>query len=186
MSVQNLPVIPLRGITVFPNMVISFPVGRESSLKAIDAAQKNNENVFLVSQKDIRKNDPDVDDLYTVGTVSSIKQVLKLPGNITHVIVEGISRAKIEKLFVDDYMTVDVLVIDEKDDQDLKNDIQCQALMRCGNDMFDEYLKINKRMPETDTMLTMVSAKTPGEVADSIAAGINIDNEVKQEILEIP
>jgi ATP-dependent Lon protease len=185
MSVQNLPVIPLRGITVFPNMVISFPVGRESSLKAIDAAQKNNENVFLVSQKDIRKNDPDVDDLYTVGTVSSIKQVLKLPGNITHVIVEGISRAKIEKLFVDDYMTVDVLVIDEKDDQDLKNDIQCQALMRCGNDMFDEYLKINKRMPETGTMLTMVSAKTPGEVADSIAAGINIDNEVKQEILEI-
>lgn len=185
MSTQNLPVIPLRGITVFPNMVISFPVGRESSLKAIDAAQKNNENVFLVSQKDIRKDNPDIDDLYAVGTVSTIKQVLKLPGNITHIIVEGISRGRLENLFIDDYITAKVCIIDEENGMDFENDIQCQALMRCGNDLFDEYVKLNKHIPETDTMLTMVSAKTPGEVADSIAAGMSIDNETKQKLLEM-
>jgi len=184
MSTQNLPVIPLRGITVFPNMVISFPVGRESSLKAIDEAQKDGGRVFLLAQRDVKNNDPQAEDLYTIGTVAVIKQVLKLPGNITHIIVEGVSRGKTESMLIDDFITSDVTLIKEDSADAYENDIQAQALMRCANELFDEYIRLNKRMPQTDTMLTTVSAKTPGEAADNIAAGLDIESNIKQKILE--
>ena len=88
MSIKNMPVVPLRGLTVFPNMVISFPIGRKLSLDAVEASHDNDDMIFLITQKDSEENEPTEDGLAQVGTVCKIKQVLKLPANVTHIIVE--------------------------------------------------------------------------------------------------
>lgn len=185
MSKLKFPIVPLRGITVFPNMIISFPVGRQNSLDALEAAGKKDDIVYLVMQKDAGVNDPNKGDLYEIGTVAKIKQVLKLPGNITHVIVEGMSRGRLENILDSDGCSYgEISEAEELDDEDYTNNIPMQALMRLAADSFDQYLKLNSRTPQNETMVNVVSAKIPGQLADVIAAGMVIAAERKQMLLE--
>ncbi|MDD3570021.1 MAG: endopeptidase La, partial [Lachnospiraceae bacterium] len=185
MSRLKFPIVPLREIAVFPNMIISFPVGRQHSLDALEAAGKKDDIVFLVMQKEATVIDPNIEDLYEIGTVAKIKQVLKLPGNITHVIVEGMSRGRLENIIdCDGYVYGEVSEAEEPDDNDYSNNIPMQALMRLAADSFDQYLKLNRKTPQNDTMVNVVSAKIPGQLADVIAAGMVIGAERKQMLLE--
>ena len=184
MSIKNMPVVPLRGLTVFPNMVISFPIGRKLSLDAVEASHDNDDMIFLITQKDSEENEPTEDGLAQVGTVCKIKQVLKLPANVTHIIVEGLHRAYAQNTHIDEYFVSDAEIIDDKLPSEYEEDIQAQALMRLANEDFEKYTKLNNAMPANDVMLTLISAKTPGQLADAIAAGINISNEEKLRLLE--
>jgi len=95
---QVLPLLPLRGLTVFPHMVLHFDVGREKSIKALEEAMINNQLIFLVTQKDARNDFPGEEDIYKVGTISKVKQLLKLPGDTIRVLVEGINRAEVDEI----------------------------------------------------------------------------------------
>ena len=184
MNLHNMPVVPLKGLTVFPNMVISFPVGRKISLDAIEAAQEADEMVFLVTQKKT-DDEPDVDNLSSIGTVCRIKQVLRLPANVTHVIVEGIERAYVVGINTNDgFYKSDADVIKEGSAEDYFGDINVQALMRLANEKFEAYTRLNSAMPPNEVMLTLVSSKTPGQLADAVTAGMNIDNSIKLKALE--
>lgn len=185
MSLKNMPVIPLRGLTVFPNMVMSFPIGRKLSLDAVDEAQVNDERIFLVPQTDSEESEPDLNSLSSVGTICKIKQVLKLPANVTHVIVEGLNRAYVENLNMESgYFKADADIIDDCLPGDFEDDLNAQALMRLANEEFEKYNRLNSVAPSSEAMLTLVSSKTPGQTADAISAGLNINNDLKLEILE--
>ena len=99
---HELPLIPLRGLAIFPYMILNFDVGREISLKALDAGALNDDLVFLTSQKEAETDEPTTDDFYHVGTICKIKQMIKLPGNTVRVLVEGISRGKIKEVGMDE------------------------------------------------------------------------------------
>jgi ATP-dependent Lon protease len=185
MSKRILPAVALRGLTVFPNMIISFPVGRESSLASLDAAEREKSSVFLVKQIDALEESPDLSGLHDIGTIAHIKQVLKLPGNMTHVIVEGVERAQIDDFFENDgCMRAEIEDIEYRDPSAYDNNPNVQALMRVAKEYFDEYTRLNSRQAAGDTMVSLVSAKTPGEMADMIISGIIVDVEQKQEVLE--
>jgi len=186
MAKITLPAVALRGLTVFPNMILSFPVGRESSLLSLDAAEREKTPVFLVKQIDAKEEKPSLNGLHTVGTVARIKQVLKLPGNITHVIVEGVERAQINDFYeADGCFRADIGYFNTRPASAYDNNTQITALMRLAADYFDEYTHLNsKQSLGTEAMVNLVAAKTPGELADTIMAGVNIDVEQKQEVLE--
>ena len=186
MSKIILPAVALRGLTVFPNMILSFPVGREASLTSLDVAEREKTHVFLVKQIDAKEESPKTEGLHTVGTVARIKQVLKLPGNITHVIVEGIERAQLHAFAeIDGCMRAEIEYFKTRPSSAYDNNTQVTALMRLAGDYFDEYTQLNsKQSIGTEVMVNLVAAKTPGELADTIMAGINIDVEQKQEVLE--
>ena len=93
-----LPLLPLRGLTVFPHMILTFDVGREKSINALDEAMMNNQLIFLTTQKDAKVDSPDVDDIYKAGTISRVKQLLRLPGNTIRVLVEGLNRAEVRSM----------------------------------------------------------------------------------------
>ena len=186
MSRIMLPAVALRGLTVFPNMILSFPVGREASLAALDAAEREKTNVFLVKQVDTKVEAPRLDELHMVGTVARIKQILKLPGNITHVIVEGVERAAIKEFAeIDGCMRAEIEYFKTRPSSAYDNNTQVAALMRLASEYFDEYTRLGSKNPlGTEVMVNLVAAKTPGELADTIMAGVNIDVEQKQEVLE--
>ena len=180
-----LPLIPLRGLTVFPNMIISFSVGREKSLNAIEKATKNDELIFLASQKDASVESPDSNDICHIGTVAQVKHVLRLPGNMTHVIVEGITRGNI--INVNEEEDCDFVEFFEIP-QDLEGeiDIKSNAFMRIVSDAFDEYIKLGVKSPASNDMATnVISASKPGQMADIMMAGIDVGQEEKQTVLEI-
>ena len=180
-----LPAMALRGIAVFPNMITSFPVGREASLASIDEAERNDSIIFLVQQIDKNENEPKFDGLHKTGVVARIKQVLKLPGNMTHIIVEGIRRAEIEDYyFLDGCNRAEINYIKTRDASAYKDNPNVQALMRIANESYEEYVRLSNKQSAGETMVNIVAAKTPGEVADTIIAGMVIDAEEKQEVLE--
>ena len=184
-SKKTLPLIPLRGITVFPNMVISFSVGRQKSLDAVEKATKGDEVVFLVSQKDPSVDSPKIDDICSVGTIAKVKQILKLPGNMTHIIVEGIERGSLLSIVEDS--DCDMAEVEEiPQDFPEEPDVETLALMRMASDFFDEYIKMdNKMMSVNESVVNVISATKPGQMADIMASGLNIPQPEKQDILEI-
>lgn len=180
---KKMPLVPLIGITVFPNMVISFSVAREKSLNAVKEAQKTSNFLYLITQKDANVIVPERKDLYDVGTIAEIKQVLSLPGNVTHIIVEGIKCGKLLELISQD--DFDFAIFEELQydfEIDINNEVE--ALMRTAIDYFEEYLKLNAKPITNETMINILSAPKPGQLADLIATGINVSNEKKQKILE--
>lgn len=185
MNKTIIPAMALRGIAVFPNMITSFPVGREASLASIDEAERNDSIIFLVQQIDKNENEPNFDGLHKIGVVARIKQVLKLPGNMTHIIVEGIRRAEIEDYyFLDGCNRAEINYIKTRDASAYKDNPNVQALMRIANESYEEYVRLSNKQSAGETMVNIVAAKTPGEVADTIIAGMVIDAEEKQEVLE--
>ncbi len=180
-QIRTLPLLPLRGLTVFPYMVLHFDVGREKSIAALEEAMVNDQMIFLVTQKEAGRDDPGVDDIYSVGTISRIKQLLKLPGDTIRVLVEGVKRARIrEYLREDPYFQVEIVEEEEKASED---DLESEALMRHIMGVFEEYVKLsNKISPET--LLSVNSVEDPGQLADIIAANILVKIEDKQSVLE--
>lgn len=185
MNKKILPAVALRGLTVFPNMVISFPVGREASLNSIDTAEREKSKIFLVKQIDEKVESPAMEDLHDVGTVAVIKQVLKLPGSTAHVIVEGVSRAYIDGFFEEDgCMRAEIEEMKTRDASAYKNNPNVKALMKVASEYYDEYIRLTSKQTVAESLVNIVSAKTPGELADLIMAGVGVDVNEKQEVLE--
>jgi len=175
----EIPVLPLREIVVFPYMVIPLFVGRQLSLKAIEMAMEGDREILLVSQKQAKTDNPEVDDLHEVGTVAEIMQLLKLPDGIVKILVEGTSRAQVLRYTeTDDYFKAEVEAYDDVEEKNLRT----QALMRNVIGQFEQYIKLNKNVPIEIINVTN-SVESPGRLADIIVAHLKLKVEVKQKVL---
>ncbi len=179
---HKLPLIPLRGITVFPYMIMHFDIGREASINALEEAMVNNQLIFLASQKKAEINKPTPEDFYKVGTISKIKQMLKLPGDTIRILVEGISRAKITNILQEDpYFVVEVL--EQEDQMEMVKDLETDALMRSVVNAFTEYIEIDNKT-SSEVLLNVSEIDTPGRLADTIASNVILNPNKRQEVLE--
>ena len=175
------PVLPLRDVIVFPNMVIPLFVGRDKSIKSLEVAMDNNKQIMLVAQKTADLDDPQDDDIYRFGTLATVLQLLKLPDGTIKVLVEGGSRAEIDgQIYGNDYFEARVNIVDEE----IVDDREIEILSRSVIDSFDQYVKLNKKIaPEVMTSLSGID--DPSRLADTIAAHMVLKMEDKQAILEI-
>jgi ATP-dependent Lon protease len=175
-----LPLLPLRGILVFPYMVIHLDVGRTKSVQAIEEAMVQDRIIFLATQKEAQTDEPGEDDIYQIGTVAEVKQLLKLPGGTIRVLVEGIARARVSRFISDEpYFQVEV----EQYSEDFKKNSEIEALMRSLVSQFEQYVKMSKRIPP-ETVVSVVNLEEPGRLADVIASHLALRIEDKQGILE--
>ena len=182
-EVVDLPMIPLRGLSVFPNMVLHFDIGREKSINALEKAMIMDQHIFLASQKDDETDLPTPDDFYHIGTIGKIKQMLKLPGDSIRVLVEGICRGRIEDvLFEVPYFRCRVRKIE--DEPVKEDDAEAEALMRTVLTSFDDYISINQSLAP-EVFATVVSINEPGRMADMVASHLECKLEDKQTLLEI-
>ncbi|MFZ5966628.1 MAG: endopeptidase La [Bacillota bacterium] len=179
---HELPLIPLRGLSVFPYMVLHFDVGREKSINALEEAMVNNQLIFLTTQKEAETDLPTEDDFYQVGTISKIKQMLKLPGDAIRVLVEGISRAKMVEL-VQDTPFFQAIVEEELYEEEMQTDRELEALMRTVLDAFEDYIGSSNRI-SPEVIISVASIEEPGRLADVIASHLVLKIEQKQEVLE--
>lgn len=179
---QALPLLPLRGLTVFPYMILTFDVGREKSIKALDEAMINNQLIFLVAQKDAKNDSPDDEDIYTVGTISRVKQLLRLPGDTIRVLVEGISRAEVKAYLQTEPFFV-AEVVEKMIPDDESQNIEYEALKRRVLSTFDEYSKLSGKIsPDTATSLSTI--EDIGQLSDIVASNMLLKVEQKQEIMD--
>lgn len=179
---RNIPLIPLRGLSIFPYMVVHFDVGRDKSINALEEAMVNDSLIFLTSQKEANIDMPSPDDFYHIGTVCKIKQLLKLPGDNIRVLVEGINRARITKIIMEEpYFETEIeeLIYDEEIIKDKKT----EALMRMIIESFEEYIGIGNRV-SAEALLSVSEINEPGRLADVIASYMFLTLENKQKILE--
>lgn len=175
-----LPLLPLRGLTVFPFMTLYFDVGRQKSIKALEEAMINDQLIFLVAQKDASSDSPDVEDIYSIGTISKVKQLLKLQGDTIRVLVEGISRAEIKNVVQKEpFFAVEVIEpeIDNKFDGN-----EIEALKRRLVSIFESYAKLSGKV-SPDTALTVGDIDNVSQISDIIANNIPLKLEQKQQIL---
>ncbi|MDX2457398.1 MAG: endopeptidase La [Gammaproteobacteria bacterium] len=181
-ATNAIPVLPLRDVVVYPHMVIPLFVGREKSINALDTAMQEDKKILLVAQKNAEVDDPSVDDIYEIGTLSTILQLLKLPDGTVKVLVEGAERVRITGYEnTDTFFTahIDVLVQDdEPDDKELE--VQTRSLLA----LFDQYVKLNKKVPP-EILTSLSGIDESGRLADTIAAHMSLKLDEKQKILEI-
>jgi len=180
MITQILPMLPLRDVVVYPHLVIPLFVGRDKSIAAIEKANNGDKKIFLVAQKSADKDEPDASDLYHTGTIATILQMLKLPDGTVKVLVEGVDRANIEKLHVEgEFWRSEITVIESQEKKDKKT----LAFMRSIFSQFDQYVKLNKKIPP-EILTSLTGITEPGRMADSIAANLTLKIDKKQQILE--
>ncbi|MBP3428944.1 MAG: endopeptidase La [Clostridia bacterium] len=177
----SLPMLPLRGLMVFPYMVLHFDVGRKKSVAALEQAMLGDQRIFLVAQRDMEIDDPDVDDIYHVGTIAVIKQVLKLPGDNIRVLVEGKNRAILRAVTQEEPYFIGAL--DEIIPQGTVVSIETDALLRTAHTCFEEYCKMSGRV-SMETMQSVMEIEDPGQLSDVIAANVLTKVEDRQEVLE--
>jgi len=174
-----LPILPLRDIVVFPHRIVPLFVGREKSVAALEAAMASDRELFLVAQLDPGEDDPDRDALYDLGVIATAMQLLKLPDGTVRVLVEGAKRAKLVNLVPKDgYLSAEVEEIDEEPAEGT----EAQALMRSVIDQFDNYAKLNKRLPP-ETGIQLAEIEDPSALADAIASSLSIKVADKQALL---
>ena len=177
-----LPLIPLRGLTIFPNMVLHFDIGREKSINALEKAMIEDQYIFLVTQKDETTDLPTREDFYEIGTIARIKQMLKLPGDSIRVLVEGITRGEIDKMLIE--VPYFKCTVNELEDHEPKRySAMTEALKRSVLAGFDEYLSLNQKM-SPETFASVATINEPGRFADVIASHLDVKIEEKQKILE--
>ncbi|MCY8038037.1 endopeptidase La [Bacillus paralicheniformis] len=177
---RNIPLLPLRGLLVYPTMVLHLDVGREKSVQALEQAMMNDHMIFLATQKDISIDEPDEDEIFTFGTYTKIKQMLKLPNGTIRVLVEGLQRARIlEYHDLDEYTSVKI----ERIDEETEKDVEDEALMRTLLDHFDQYIKISKKI-SAETFAAVTDIEEPGRMADIVASHLPLKLKDKQEVLE--
>jgi len=180
-EIKTIPLLPLRDMVVFPYMVVPLFVGREKSINALEEAMNSDKGILLAAQKSAKTNDPSPEDIYTVGTVSTIIQLLRLPDGTVKILVEGKKRARIRRYLPRiDFFLVEIEEIEE----DNATTVETEALIRSINSTFETYVKLNKKIPP-DMLVSVSSIDEPGRLADTIVAHLNLKLEDKQEILEI-
>ena len=180
---QVVPLLPLRDIVIFPQMVVPFFVGREKSINALEASMANKTEIFLCSQKDSAINEPEMADLFVVGTLASILQLVKLPDGTLKVLVEGRARAKRSEDQAgkkDDYFMVSASELDEKP----RDEAEAHALMRTLFKAFESYVRLNKRIP-AEVLVTVQAMSEPSAMADSVIPHLNLKLADKQLLLEL-
>jgi len=178
---QEFPLLPLRDVVVYPHMVIPLFVGREKSIKALERAMADDKQVLLVAQKDASEDDPGVADLFDVGTVSSILQLLKLPDGTVKVLVEGGNRAMLSNVHeTSGYFRASVRVIEEAE----KAGAEEEVLVRSVFDQFEQYVNLSKKVP-AEVMTSLNGIEEAGRLVDTIAAHMALSIENKQSILEL-
>ena len=179
-QVDTFPLLPLRDVVIFPYMVAPLFVGREKSIRALEEAMKTNKEIFLVAQKDAKKNDPTEKDIYDIGTIGTIVQMLRLPDGTVKLLVEGKSRACVKNYLPNkSYIMVEVENIPERDDIG----VETEALIRTLITAFENYVKLNKKIP-SEVLVTVSSIEEPGRLSDTISSHLSFKLEDKQEILE--
>jgi len=182
MTNQTLPVLPLRDIVVFPQMIVPLFVGREKSVAALEAAMNDGRTVFLLSQKNPGDEDPGADELYDVGTLANVLQLLKLPDGTVKVLVEGQGRATLVKLDA----SGPHLMAEVEDRPDVeRNETEVAALLRSAQSQFEQYMKLNRKVaPEVASQISAV--EEPGRFADTVAANLGLKIADKQALLAEP
>nr|MBA2483648.1 LON peptidase substrate-binding domain-containing protein [Nitrosomonas sp.] len=176
-----LPLLPLRDVVVFPHMVIPLFVGRPKSIKALELAMESSKNILLVAQKSAAKDEPSPDDLYDIGSIASLLQMLKLPDGTVKVLVEGNHRARVLEL-VDSETHFSGKALQLPLDADESSEVE--AMRRAILTQFDQYIKLNKKIPP-EIITSLGGIEEGGRLADTIAAYLPLKLEQKQEILEI-
>ena len=178
----DLPMIPLRGLTVFPNMVLHFDIGREKSINALEKAMVSNQYIFLAAQIDENTDLPTPEDFYHLGTIGRIKQMLKLPGDSIRVLVEGICRGTIEEvLFEVPYFQCRISPVQEEEATAQEPEIE--ALIRTVLGSFDEYINLDQNL-SPEVFASVVTIEEAGRLADTIASHMDLKVEEKQKLLE--
>ena len=175
------PVLPLRDIVVFPHMIVPLFVGREKSVRALEDVMRDDKQILLVAQKNASQDEPTTEDIYTVGTVSTVLQLLKLPDGTVKVLVEGGKRARIGAFTENDQFfqaQADLLPEETGDTQEL------EALSRSVVSQFEQYIKLNKKIPP-EVLVSLNQIDDPGKLADTVASHLNLKISEKQELLEI-
>ncbi len=182
LETKDVPVLPLRDVVVYPNMVIPLFVGREKSIKALEAAMVENKRVFLVAQRKASSDDPKSDDLFTMGTLSSLLQLLKLPDGTVKVLVEGEERGSVLGYEQKEQYTVATLEKVEETSAAFKQQ-EIEIMMRSLMSQFEQYIKLNKKIPP-EVLNSLASIEEPGRLADTISAHLSLKVEDKQLLLE--
>lgn len=177
-----MPALALRGLTIFPNMMLHFDVGREASIKALDESMTSGQPIFLVAQRDMAVEEPKEADLYRVGTISTVRQILRLPGGNVRVMVEGVSRGRLQCLTqTTPYFTAQVEEIPEE--TTFRRSARTEALIRQTYELFENYIDLAPKMTP-DILLSVLSSEEPGYIADYIAQNLPMRTGDKQAILE--
>lgn len=179
---ELIPVLPLRDVVVYPHMVIPLFVGRGMSIDALDAAIRQDKQVLLVAQKQADVDEPGFDDLYKVGTLANILQLLKLPDGTVKVLVEGSQRCSIiQYLEIDNYCAATVVALD---DEVKISEQEMEVLQRTAVNSFDQYVKLNNKIPP-EVLNSLAGIDDPGRLADTMAAHMALKVEEKQLMLEM-
>ncbi len=179
---QLIPVLPLRDVVVYPHMVIPLFVGREKSILALEAAMADNKKILLLAQKNAEVDDPGQEDLYQIGTMSTILQMLKLPDGTIKVLVEGGDRVLVDSLLeTNEYYSAAIKMLEKSS---LVDDREAEVLLRSVLNLFDQYVKLNKKVPP-EILTSLSGIDDPSRLADTIAAHMSLKLDEKQEILEI-
>ncbi|WII72664.1 endopeptidase La [Bdellovibrio sp. 22V] len=180
-KVQQLPLLPLRDLIIFPHMMMPLFVGREKSINALEEAMSKQTDIVLAAQKDAKTNNPEPKDIFSIGTVGTIIQLLRLPDGTVKVLVEGKRRVKIKNFVNNENF---FMVACEALDEEGTNVVEAQALVRSVKSTFETYVKLNKRIPP-EILMRVSTIEAPGELADIIVAQLNLKLEDKQTVLEI-
>ena len=179
---QLIPVLPLRDVVVYPHMVIPLFVGREKSILALEAAMADNKKILLLAQKNAEVDDPAPKDLYQLGTLSTILQMLKLPDGTIKVLVEGGERVQVDSILeTNEYFSASTQALEKAV---LVDDREAEVLLRSVLNLFDQYVKLNKKVPP-EILTSLSGIDDPSRLADTIAAHMSLKLDEKQEILEI-
>lgn len=178
---QQLPLLPLRDLIIFPHMMMPLFVGREKSISALEDAMAKQTDIVLAAQRDAKTNNPEAKDIYAIGTIGTIIQLLRLPDGTVKVLVEGKRRVRIKSFVPNDNFFI---VACEEIEEDAENIVEAQALVRSVKTTFETYVKLNKRIPP-EILMRVSTIENPGELADIIVAQLNLKLEDKQNVLEI-
>lgn len=180
-TTRILPLLPLRGLLVYPTMVLHLDVGREKSVQALEQVMLDDQHIFLSTQKEVAVEDPSGEQIYEIGTLSKVNQMLKLPNGTIRVLVEGIQRGKIKQFINrEEYLEVEVELMEDKGEKDL----EIQALMRTALQQFEQYINLSKKVTP-ETLASVQDIEEPGRLADVISSHLSLKIKEKQNILEI-
>jgi len=180
-DLERFPLLPLRDIVVFPHMVVPLFVGREKSISALEAAMNGNRLIFLAAQKNAKTEEPTEEDIYTIGTVSQVIQLLKLPDGTVKVLVEGKRRGVVASyLPASDYFVVEIQTVSEQ----FETTPEMEALVRSSRSTFENYVKLTKGIPQ-ETVSAILGITDPGKLADTLAPHLNLKLSDRQELLTL-
>jgi len=179
-NTRIVPLLPLRGLLVYPTMVLHLDVGRDKSVQALERAMMDENIIFLSTQKEIAIDEPKKEDIYEVGTLTKIKQMLKLPNGTIRVLVEGLERGEIQRFVEEDeYYSVEVAIYKDPEAKSVEE----EALMRTMLEYFEQYIKLSKKV-SSETYATVSDINEPGRMADIITSHLPLKLKEKQEVLE--